>query len=91
VERAREWPSIDLKERQQFDSKGYNSLFRETVRPVVCRFSGGSRLFDLIYARLNGVINTPRIHFGAVLIWWTTPLNYGLPFDTVWARYTPLN
>jgi hypothetical protein len=65
--------------------------FVRLFAPVICRSSGGSRLFDLIYARLNGVIKTRRMHFAAVLIWWTTPLNYGLPFDTVWARYTPLN
>jgi len=62
----------------------------------VRRFAGGLSLQrwepiirpDL--CQLKGVIKTRRIHFGAVLIWWTTPLNYGLPFDTVWARYTPL-
>jgi hypothetical protein len=65
--------------------------FVRLFAPEACRPSGGSRLFDLIYARQNAVIKTRRIHFAAVLIWWTPPLNYGLPFDTVWARYTPLN
>ena len=70
--------AIDWILRQQFDSKGYNSLFRETVR-----FGGLSRQRqesvirpDLCQTRLS---NQDAAHtFRSCLIWWTTAIKLRL-------------